>query len=742
MAALRDPGPGGVITSSSGVRVAISQPTYDVHVSYCSKGRALEQCSRIWAHVGHSGWLHTMDVELTPSKDDPDQWEGVYNIPAGQLTSPTHVEAQLVFKGVHDGAEQWDNNAGRNWQVVVELAHREGLVLAAQQGYALRALVSSLLLRLDALLSAGLLTPEQYAVLRNKAWAQDFGLIRAYDSVRSVPDDHAVASLLLSRFNFLQRPGLHVVHIASEMVPIAKVGGLGDVVAGLAKAHQQSGILCEVVLPKYDVCNYSASSDLRMLRVMDVEFAGRTVRTRVWSAVAEGLPVYLLEPENGFFWRKTFYGAHDDLERFMFFSRAALEWLTVSGKQPDIIHLHDWQSAAVAPLLAEEYRARGLSRPRCVFTIHNIAFQGWMSPNLLSKVGLDPHRMAQPHHMLDDSRPGFTPGQHDCSLLRGAVVFSDRTTTVSPTYAREVFTPEYGMGAQAMLWQHSHKFSGVLNGIDHEYWCPETDMHLPAHFSAASPADKETCKSRLLGELGLPYTPPPWLTRQGNGGDGGSSNHHHHNGQQQQQQHAEGNGDGGGRQHGRPLLAVVSRLTVQKGLPLILHGIRTAIARGAQVVVLGTASEPAVQRQWEDMARDYGRGGDARLVLRYDEGLAHRIYAGADMILIPSFFEPCGLTQLIALRYGTIPIVNHTGGLADTVRDVADGNVQEHERNGFVFSGRGEDHVEAAVHRAMDAYEKGHDWWRQELVPRAMRQDWSWSRSAQSYLDLYRSCLH
>ncbi|KAI8473263.1 MAG: hypothetical protein J3K34DRAFT_519107 [Monoraphidium minutum] len=734
-AAQREPGPGGVVCTSGAVRMAVAQPSYDIHIEYCASGRLLEGCDRVWAHAGHSGWAHTIDVELSRSPDDPCRWEGLYRVPASQLATAAHVDVQLVFKGLQGGGEQWDNNAGRNWQVTVELEHHEGLVLPAQEGPALRSLVSSLLLRLDGLLAAGLLSAEQFAVLRNRAWAQDFGLIRAYDSVRWVADDGAVASLLLSRFGFLRRPGLHVVHVSAEMAPVAKVGGLGDVVAGLAKAHQQSGILCEIILPKYDVCDYGAVTDLRLLRVIDVRYDGRAVPTRVWSAVVEGLPVYLLEPENGFFWRKTFYGAPDDLDRFMFFSRAALEWLAVSGKQPDVLHLHDWSSAAVAPLLAEEYRGRGLSRPRCVFTIHNIAFQGWMSPNLLAKVGLDPQRMAQPWHMLDDSRPGFAPGSHDCSLLRGGVVFSERTTTVSPTYAREVFTPEYGMGAQAILSQHHYKFSGVLNGIDHEAWSPEADPAIPVHFSAAAPAGKEACKRALLAELGLPYAAPDWTY------SAAGLQHHH---QQQQQQNGGGGGEGGAAakpEQGRPLVAVVSRLTVQKGLPLILHGIRTAIARGAQVVVLGTASEPAVQAQWEAMAAEYRAGGDARLELRYDEGLAHRIYAGADMILIPSFFEPCGLTQLISLRYGTIPIVNHTGGLADTVRDVADGNVPEHERNGFVFCGRDEAAVEAAVHRAVDAYYGGTDWWRADLVPRAMRQDWSWSRSAQSYLDLYRGCL-
>ncbi|GBF88551.1 starch synthase, chloroplastic-like protein [Raphidocelis subcapitata] len=735
------PTAGGVVAPrDAGVQLACSEPTYGLRLTYSRAGRPLAGCDRIIARIGHSGWSNTADVELTPSPADPDLFEGAHGIPASQLANPAHAEVQVVFRGVGAGGREcWDNNGGHDWQLSVELA-QEGLVLPAERAGPMRALVSSLLLRLDALAAAGLLTAEQFASLRNQAWAQDFALVRAYQTVRDVADDSAVASLLLSRFNFLRRPGLHVVHVASEMVPVAKVGGLGDVVTGLAKAHQQSGILSEVILPKYDCIAYAAIQELRPLRSIEVAFDGRRVATRVWSGVVEGLPVTFLEPSNGMFWRRQFYGAPDDLERFMFFARAALEWLLASGKQPDVLHLHDWQSAAVAPLLAEEFRGRGLTQPRCVFTIHNIAFQGWMTPPLLSKVGLDPDRMARPDAMLDDSRPGFAPGSHDCSLLRGAIAFSDRVTTVSPTYAREVFLPEFGMGAQAILSRHRHKFSGILNGIDNDNWCPEADPFLPAHFSAADRAGKEDCKRLLLEELGLPYTTPNWVLQRQSGGQ------HQQLQLQQLQQHADqgngnGNGNGAAARPGRPLLAVVSRLTEQKGLPLIEHGIKTALARGAQVVVLGAASEPDVQRRWEDMARDHGSGPDARIVLRYDEGLAHRIYAAADAILVPSFFEPCGLTQLIALRYGTIPIVNRTGGLADTVRDVADGGVPENARNGFVLNGREEARVQVAVDRAMDAFLDANEWWRGELVARAMAQDWSWSRSAADYLSLYRGAL-
>eukprot|EP00882_Tetradesmus_deserticola_P025296 GHRQ01027772.1.p2 GENE.GHRQ01027772.1~~GHRQ01027772.1.p2 ORF type:complete len:243 (+),score=100.64 GHRQ01027772.1:275-1003(+) len=240
-------------------------------------------------------------------------------------------------------------------------------------------------------------------------------------------------------------------------------------------------------------------------------------------------------------------------------------------------------------------------------------------------------------------------------------------------------------------------------------WSPADDPLLPpwGHYHPSDTRGKVVCKASLLMELDMPYTHP-----------------------------AEAEGG-----VGRALVVIISRLTQQKGLPLMLHGMQVALSRGAQLVVLGSASEPEVAAQFEQLQAQWHGGPDARVILRYDEGLAHRLYAAADIILIPSFFEPCGLTQLIALRYGTIPVVNATGGLADTVQDVSNESVPEVERNGFVFHGREPEHVEAALHRALDAYQHGQQWWREQLVPRAMRQDWSWSRSAQTYLDIYHSMM-
>eukprot|EP00775_Hariotina_reticulata_P010075 gene10075-10230_t len=612
-----------------------------------------QDACRIWAHVGHSGWQWTLDVELFRDPQDGASWSGLYRLPASQLPNAGHIEVQMVFKGqMPDGYEQWDNNDGNNWQVVADVELHEGLVPPPDTS---RARVSGLLLLLQALRIRRLLTPQQEELLRHLAVQRDSSLLRAYSTVQCWADEAAAASMLLSRTIFNKRPGLHVLHVASEMVPVAKVGGLADVVTSLAKAHQSTGTLVEVVMPKYDCSNYRAIDQLRHLTSFSVAWAGSLVKTHAWCGVVEGLPVYLIEPEQpaAFFWRGRFYGEADDVERFLFFSRAVLEFLLTTDKQPDLLHLHDWQSAAVAPLLANEFRDRGLAHPRTLLTLHNIAFQGWMTPDLLCKAGLDPQALALPHLMLDDSRPGFIPGSSDVSLLRGGVVFADKVTTVSPTYAQEVYRPEFG--------------------------CDDPYLRPGGHYTAEDTSGKQVCKQALLAELGLPFVDPQvesseWLKWAPDKSNSGGANP----GLASCVAPAAGG-------MGRPLIAIISRLTQQKGLPLMLHGMKVALERGAQLVVLGSASEPEVQAQFTALAAQYNSGSDARLVLRYDEGLAHRIYAGADIILIPSFFEPCGLTQLIALRYGTIPVVNATGGLADTVRDVANHSFAECERNGFVF---------------------------------------------------------
>ncbi|EFJ43179.1 hypothetical protein VOLCADRAFT_106932 [Volvox carteri f. nagariensis] len=683
--------PGDVLaTPDAVVQVAISQPTYAVHVLYRSRGGPLEGASCVWAHIGHSGWRDTRDVRLSNIGPDGNSheevWQGTYQVPVGRLSAPWHLEVQMVFKGrvgglgghphnhpwPGEGEERWDNNGGSNWVVAVELAPGgEKLVPALDSNSAAtRALTSSLLLRLEALVASRLLTPEQGSVLRMLAWQHDLSTVKAFQSVRHL-DDKSVAGALAGRCAWLRPPGLNVVHVASELAPIAKVGGLADVVSSLAKAHQMSGLLTEVILPKYDCIQYGDVHELRQMCELAVPWGpepGRVVKAVVWSGCVEGLPVYFVEPHcpERYFWRGKFYGEPDDAARFCFFSRAALEFLAQRQHEaPDVIHCHDWQAAAVGPLLKETYRASGLSRTRAVLTIHNMAFQG-------------------------------------------AIVYCDRITTVSPTYAREVLRdePHLGCGLQAVMRRHTHKLEGVLNGLDYETWNPATDPYISAHYAPDDISGKRTCKAALCKELGLPFDGITTNGNNGNNNGNANANHHHHdtahNGHDNNGNSSNGHGCWG--PNGRPLVAVV-------------------------------------QREWEALSREVAAGSDVRVVLRHDDALSHRIFAGADLLLVPSLFEPCGLTQLIALRYGTVPVVRETGGLADTIRDVAHSGAPEPERNGFTFVAPEETAVTTALRRAIAAYRDGREWWATELVPRVMRQDWSWSQSAERYRDIYNTAI-
>ncbi|PNW71666.1 hypothetical protein CHLRE_16g663850v5 [Chlamydomonas reinhardtii] len=721
------------------VQVAVAQPSYTVRILYRSRGTPLQDASDIWAHMGHSGWQYKLDVKLERQSEDPQAWQGSYLIPIKQLSASWHLETQMVFKGLVGGHERWDNKGGSNWTVAVEVAPGVGLVQALNPTYAsTRELTSSLLLRLEALVAARLLTPEQGSVLRVLAWQHDMGLIKAYQEIRNNKDERQVAGVLAGRCSWLRPPGLNVVHIASEMAPVAKVGGLADVTASLAKAHQASGLLTEIILPKYDCIKYDDVKELKKMATLHVPWGpdpNRTIETYVWSGLVDGLPVYFIEPNcsERYFWRGKFYGEPDDGARFSFFSRAALEFLAQRQHEaPDIIHCHDWQAAAVGPLLKETYRASGLARTRAVLTIHNMAFQGHLNGAFLQHMGLTPRaaHVTSPDIMLDGNAPPPAPANNSgnpyghmwLNLLKGAIVYADRITTVSPTYANEVLGEE-GKGLQHMLQRHRHKLAGVLNGLDYETWNPATDPCLPAHFTSEDLSGKRACKAALLRELGLPF-------------DGvlpGSNGHD-----------SNGNGNDSGSPwgpNGRPLIAIVSRLTQQKGLHLMKAGLKAAVAAGAQVVVLGTAPDPKDQAEWEALAKEVGAGGDARIVLRHDEAMSHRIFAASDMLLVPSMFEPCGLTQLIALRYGTVPVVRETGGLADTVRDVAKA-MPEHEKNGFTFTAKDAPAVEHALQRAINAYRDGRTWWQQELMPRIMRQDFGWTQSASTYQRIYNEAMH
>ncbi|KAK9861945.1 hypothetical protein WJX84_010056, partial [Apatococcus fuscideae] len=442
---------------------------------------------------------------------------------------------------------------------------------------------------------------------------------------------------------------LHIVHIAVEMAPVAKVGGMGDVVTALGRAVQDEGHRVEVILPKYDCMDYDQVRGLKQLR----DFWCGGVQVKVWEAEIEDLRTILLEPSNGAFWVGCIYGRNDDAHRFAFFCNAALEYLKhhAPGSRPDILHCHDWSTAPIA--YADTHPSRS------VFTLHNLNF------------GAD--------------------------LIGRAMGGAAAATTVSPTYAVEV-------SGHPAIAPHLSKFYGVRNGIDQDIWDPTSDSFLPRLYDSKSETEgKAAAKAELRKHMSLSSADVP-------------------------------------------LVGVVTRLTHQKGIHLIKHAAWRTLERGGQFVLLGSAPDPRVQGEFNALAGDLGRQypDRARLWFAYDEPLSHLIYAGCDMLLVPSIFEPCGLTQMVAMRYGTVPVVRRTGGLADTVFDV------EHDddrasatgmvTNGFSFDGSDAAGMDYALNRALSMWYNEPKAWRQ-LCQRVMEQDWSWADPALDYIELYHKAL-
>mmetsp|Transcript_3823 Transcript_3823/g.11020 ORF Transcript_3823/g.11020 Transcript_3823/m.11020 type:complete len:1228 (+) Transcript_3823:338-4021(+) len=444
-----------------------------------------------------------------------------------------------------------------------------------------------------------------------------------------------------------QSPLLKIVHVTVEMAPIAKVGGMGDVVTALGRAVQEEGHDVSVILPKYDVLRYGAIRDLTQGR----DFWYEGVHTRAWHGIVEDLKTVFLEPQNGIFWVGCVYGRNDDAGRFNWFCGAAAEYIRTDDTKPDVVHCHDWPTAPVT--------WAQLDGARTVFTIHNLNY------------GAD--------------------------LIGRAMASTNVGTTVSPTYAREV-------SGHPAIAPHMDKFYGIINGIDQDIWDPQQDEYLPRNYGPDDVTEgKAAAKAELRRRFGLSTEDVP-------------------------------------------LAAVVTRLTHQKGTHLIKHAAWRTLERGAQFVLLGSAPDPRVQGEFNQLAGDLSGqyGNRARLHFEYDEPLSHLIYAAADILLVPSMFEPCGLTQMIAMRYGTVPVVRRTGGLADTVYDVDDDRDKAasagHIPNGFSFEGTDSNALDYALNRALTmCYSDKKEW--ADLTERIMQQDWSWDSPALDYTDAYHLAL-
>ena len=468
---------------------------------------------------------------------------------------------------------------------------------------------------------------------------------------------------------------MKILFATSEALPFAMSGGLADVSGALPKALRRRLVGCRVVMPLYSTIKPELREKMTFVGSITVPVSWRRQYCGIFEAHVDGVIYYLIDNEY-YFKRDMLYGHYDDAERFAFFSRAVLEILPYIDFKPDIIHCNDWQTAMVPVYLNEYYKADPLySDIKTVFTIHNIQYQG--------KYGME----------LYNDLLGLLPGRESLveydgcvNLMKGAVQCADKVTTVSPTYAREILEPYYSHGLDNILKQFTYKLTGIVNGIDYDVYNPETDPMIFKNFTVDTLEGKAINKAELQKQMGLP------------------------------------------EKADTPVIGIVTRLVKHKGLDLVKHVFEEILGADVQFAILGSG-EYEFESFFYDMAQKYPE--KVGLKIGFDATLAHRIYAGADIFLMPSKSEPCGLAQMVALRYGTVPIVRETGGLNDTITDSGDG-----EGNGFTFKNFNAHEMQEAVWRALTGYSDKKGW--DILRRRGMNCNNSWGASAGAYIGLYK----
>ncbi len=470
---------------------------------------------------------------------------------------------------------------------------------------------------------------------------------------------------------------LEILHVSSEVVPFSKTGGLADVVGSLPRALAQKGHKVTIVTPLYKTVDRQKNGVKPTKHSISITIRGRTEVFKVFHSDAiRGVRTYLLE-NPGFFDRDSLYTTRegdypDNYLRFAYFSAAVLEMVDKLNLSPDIMHLHDWQTALAAVYNKVNYGGY----LKTVLTIHNLAYQGLFPASVMEDVGLD----------WDLFNPKGVEFYGKLNFLKAGLVFADKLTTVSPTYAQEIKTPQFGNGLDGVLRDRDADLSGVLNGVDYTAWSPDTDTLIPQKYSVEDMSGKRVCKEALLEEYGLQADMD------------------------------------------QPLFGIVGRLAFQKGFDVLASVLPRVVKTRAQVVILGTG-EPGVEEALRNAAKEAG----VRVGLRvaYDNRLAHLIEAGSDFFVMPSRYEPCGLNQMYSMRYGTVPVVHAVGGLRDTVKDYEQGD----NASGFAFTGLTPSNLYCAMVRAVELYRRPEDFG--DLRSRIMELDFSWARSASKYEELY-----
>lgn len=474
---------------------------------------------------------------------------------------------------------------------------------------------------------------------------------------------------------------MKILFATSECAPYIKSGGLADVLGSLPKALAANGHECTVVLPKY--ADMKLTDTLEFVTHYDIYAGWRKKYCGVFKAQADGVTYYFIDNEE-YFGLKGLYGYPNDDERFAYFDFAVLELISHLQLDVDVLHLHDWQTAMISPLYKERYQYYPHYEDiKVVFTIHNIAFQGKADPKEINEL------FGLPQYLYEN---GNLQNDNCFNMMKAAILYSDMITTVSPTYAQEILTDEYGDGLQYILRERQNVLHGILNGIDYDINNPATDPHIAYPFDASNVKEmKVKNKLALQKEVGLPEDPDV------------------------------------------PLIGFVSRLTAQKGCDLIDNQMETLMSRNCQVLFLGTGD-----KQYENSLAYFEAisDGNVKAVLKYDFKLSQRIYASCDMFLMPSKFEPCGLSQMMAMRYGTVPIVRETGGLKDSVHAF-----DEYAKTGtgFSFTNFNAHEMMGIIDYALKVYENKEDW--DILVQNSMAEKLDWELSAKTYLSLFESMM-
>ncbi len=486
---------------------------------------------------------------------------------------------------------------------------------------------------------------------------------------------------------------LRVAQIASEVAPLAKTGGLADVVASLSRELESNGNRISIYMPFYRETRIACKGAARQVRKsIPVHLGpGTTQEVNVFQATLTGnkANVFLIENAKAFD-RDHIYGTSesdyaDNGERFILFCRAVTQLMKESGDEYDVVHCHDWQTALVPAYIRRIYAGEGkLARMAQVFSIHNLAYQGVFGKEVMLKTGLGWEL--------------FTPEQLEywgkVNFMKAGILYSDKISTVSPTYSKEILGSEYGCGLDGLLRTRQADLSGILNGIDTVVWDPAKDARISAPYSAKGMEGKEACRRALLQECG-------WEN------------------------------EGGKR---KMIIGAVARLASQKGFDILVQAIPKLAKKPVKLVVLGRG-ERKIQDMLEECAHSYP--GLLSVQMKFDEAMAHRIYAGADAFLMPSKFEPCGLGQMIAMRYGTLPIVRATGGLLDSIRPIGK---RAGSGNGILFKEATPAGIITAVEEALELFKNEVEW--KKIIPDIMGADFSWSASARQYENLYVQAIH